>query len=158
MSGLTKSASERSTLSTESFESGDMDSESYSCAPHDLFYDDPESGDRLKVLSQGEPVPVLETKYKKKKEWNYGLKFRLACQISCAVFIFVVIFSISDRLDVIMLKRLDGKPVKTPISFNNIPTAAPKKHGIEISEDPPIIVAKKSKPPSCVISGDYFHY
>ena len=81
MSQLTKTISERSTRSTESFDSLEFDfdeEETYNNAPHDIYYVDPESGDRLLVLRKGDPLPVDSTKYKKKKEWSYALKFRLA--------------------------------------------------------------------------------
>ena len=76
MSELTKSDSARSTNSTQSLDSFDLSSTVYSFAPHDLFYDDPESGVCLLVLRQGDPLPVRETKYKLKKDWTYALKFR----------------------------------------------------------------------------------
>ena len=81
MSQLTKTISERSTRSTESFDSLEFDfdeEETYNNAPHDIYYVDSESGDRLLVLRKGDPLPVDSTKYKKKKEWSYALKFRLA--------------------------------------------------------------------------------
>ena len=78
MSQLSKSTSERSTRSTESFDSLDInfEEETYNSAPHDIFYDDPESGGRLLVLRKGDPLPVDSTKYKKKSDWSYALKFR----------------------------------------------------------------------------------
>ena len=76
MSLLTKSDSVLSTNSTQSLDSNELSSTVYSFAPHDLHYEDPESGVRLLVLRQGEPLPVLETKYKLKKNWSYALKFR----------------------------------------------------------------------------------
>ena len=72
-SGLTKS---NSLLSTESFDSIDLEEDSYSVAPEDIYYDDLQSGNRLLVLRKGEAVPVLQTKYKKKVDWDYAFRFR----------------------------------------------------------------------------------
>jgi hypothetical protein len=73
MTSLTKSAS---VVSTESFDSTEVEQKSYNFAPEDVFYKNPDTGDSLMVLSKGEPLPVLETKYKRKASWSYGLKFR----------------------------------------------------------------------------------
>ena len=66
-----------STSSTQSFESDDLTEGSHDVAPYDLYYDDPERGDSLLVLQQGEAVPCEQTKYKKKLNWSYALKFWL---------------------------------------------------------------------------------
>ena len=73
-SSLTKSDS---VLSTESLDSTEMNSSnSFSFAPRDLFYSNPESSEQLCVVRQGKPLPVQHTKNKFKKTWKYALMFR----------------------------------------------------------------------------------
>ena len=77
MASLSKSDSVRSSASTQSLDSSEMNvSNSFSFAPRDIFYRDQESGDQLLVVRQGEPLPIQQTKYKFKKTWNYALRFR----------------------------------------------------------------------------------
>ena len=76
MCSLSKTFSESSVKSTESFDSLDCEKEVYSFSPHDIYFDDPESGEKIMILPKGEPLPVAETKYKRKSGWSYGLKFR----------------------------------------------------------------------------------
>ena len=65
-----------STVSTESYDSLELERQVYSEAPHDILYQDPETGDSVTVLREGESVPVVLRKYKGKKHWSFLLKFR----------------------------------------------------------------------------------
>ena len=73
MSSIDRSVS---TQSTESYDSVELEHQIYSTAPHDIFYEDPETGDSIIVLREGESVPVLQSKYKGKKHWPFLLRFR----------------------------------------------------------------------------------
>ena len=81
MSSLTRLFSESSKQSTNSFDSLDMEGVKthFDFAPKDIFYTDPEGGYELLILTAGDPLPVMETRYKRKLSWSYGLKFRFAC-------------------------------------------------------------------------------
>ena len=54
----------RQTRSTQSFDSLDIDFEdkTSNSAPHDIFYEDTESGDRFLVMRKGDPLPVESTR------------------------------------------------------------------------------------------------
>ena len=73
MSSIDRSVS---TLSTESYDSVELEHKVYSTAPHDIYYEDPETGDSIIVLREGESVPVVLRKYKGKKHWSFLLRFR----------------------------------------------------------------------------------
>ena len=78
MCSLRKSVSDSSLKSTESFESLDCEKELFTFAHHDIMYEDPESGEQMMILPKGDPLQVVETKYKRKSSWSYGLKFRFS--------------------------------------------------------------------------------
>ena len=65
-----------STLSTESYDSVELEHKVYNTAPHDMYYEDPETGDSIIVLREGQSVPVVLSKYKGKKHWSFLLRFR----------------------------------------------------------------------------------
>ena len=73
MSPIDKSVS---TVSTESYDTLELERQVNSKAPHDILYQDPETADTVTVLKEGEPVPVEQRKYKGKKHWSFLLKFR----------------------------------------------------------------------------------
>ena len=61
MSSIDRSVS---TVSTESYDSLELERQVYSEAPHDILYQDPETGDTVTVLKEEKPVPVEQRKYK----------------------------------------------------------------------------------------------
>ena len=154
MSYLTKSSSLRSTLSTESFDSfeANTEPESFAFAPHNIYYNIPESDDRLLIVPQGEPLPVLATKYKKKKEWTYGLKFRFVMFFLSEV-LDSNLFSVTDQLDVKVLKRLDMKaPTVNPV-VDDTNEVGREKTAVAAGGEEVHVVAKKSRPAPPATSG-----
>ena len=82
MTSLHRTLSESSVKSTNSFDSEAMDeNEVFDFAPRNIFYVNPDTSDKMLILSQGEPLPVLETKYKRMVGWTYGLKFRFVPKV-----------------------------------------------------------------------------
>ena len=106
MSSLYRTFSETSVKSTNSFDSEAVDEkEFFDFAPKNIYYVNPDdTSEQMMILPQGEPLPVKETKYKRKIGWNYGLKFRYVRNILILYFK-VFILSISNDLTVSVVKR-----------------------------------------------------
>ena len=78
MTALSRTLSETSIMSTNSFESeAEDEKKNFDFAPKNIYYVDPDTSEQMLILPVGEPLPVMETKYKRKIGWTYGLKFRL---------------------------------------------------------------------------------
>ena len=65
-----------STESLSGDEFGEDSQEIHTSVPHDLYFTVADTLERVLVAKAGEPLPITATKYKKRKGWDFALKFR----------------------------------------------------------------------------------
>ena len=75
-----KMADESLNISTESFDESELINNDinmkFTHAISDIFFTDPDTGEKIMVARAGEELPIAQTKLKKKSHWNYAYKFR----------------------------------------------------------------------------------